>query len=34
MLNMEFPLDAEMPGGTQEFLMKLRASKLEDDMLL
>ncbi|MRM91382.1 DUF4317 domain-containing protein, partial [Faecalicatena contorta] len=27
-------LDAEMPGGTQEFLMKLRASKLEDDMLL
>lgn len=34
MLNMEFPLDAEMPGGTQEFLMKLRDSKLEDDMLL
>ena len=34
MLNMEFPLDAEMPGGTQEFLMKLRNSKLEDDMLL
>lgn len=34
MLNMEFPLDAEMPGGTQEFLMKLRKSKLEDDMLL
>ncbi|HJB47016.1 MAG TPA: DUF4317 domain-containing protein [Candidatus Mediterraneibacter surreyensis] len=34
MLNMEFPLDAEMPGGTQEFLLKLRASKLEDDMLL
>ena len=34
MLNMEFPLDAEMPGGTQEFLLKLRGSKLEDDMLL
>lgn len=34
MLNMEFPLDAEMPGGTQEFLMKLRNSKLEDDILL
>lgn len=34
MLNMEFPIDAEMPGGTQEFLLKLRNSKLEDDMLL
>ena len=34
MLNMEFPIDAEMPGGTQEFLMKLRNSRLEDDMLL
>ena len=34
MLNMEFPLDAEMPGGTQEFLLKLRDSRLEDDMLL
>lgn len=34
MLNMEFPLEAEMPGGTQEFLLKLRDSKLEDDMLL
>ena len=34
MLNMEFPLDAEMPGGTREFLLKLRNSKLEDDMLL
>ena len=31
---MEFPIDAEMPGGTQEFLLKLRNSKLEDDMLL
>ena len=34
MLNMEFPIDQEMPGGTQEFLMKLRKSKLEDDQLL
>ena len=34
MLNMEFPIDQEMPGGTQEFLMKLKASKLEDDILL
>ena len=34
MLNLEFPLDAGMPGGTQEFLLKLRDSKLEDDMLL
>ena len=34
MLNMEFSLDAEMPGGTQDFLLKLRNSKLEDDELL
>ena len=34
MLILEFPLDAEMPGGAQEFLLKLRDSKLEDDMLL
>ena len=34
MLNLEFPLDVEMPGGTHEFLLKLRDSKLEDDMLL
>lgn len=34
MLNMEFPLEQEMPGGTHEFLMKLKSSKLEDDMLL
>lgn len=34
MLNMEFPLEQEVPGGTQEFLMKLKSSKLEDDMLL
>ena len=34
MLNLEFPLDAEMPGGAQEFLLKLRNSRLEDDLLL
>ncbi len=34
MLDLEFPLDAEMPGGEQEFLLKLRDSKLEDDALL
>lgn len=34
MLNMEFPLEQEMPGGTQEFLLKLKNSKLEDDILL
>ena len=34
MLNMEFPLEQEMPGGTQEFLLKLKNSKLQDDMLL
>ncbi len=34
MLNMEFPLDQEMPGGTQEFLMKLKNGRLEDEELL
>lgn len=34
LLNMEFPVEQEMPGGTQEFLLKLKSSKLEDDMLL
>lgn len=34
LLNMEFPIDSEMPGGTQEFLLKMRDSKLEDDALL
>lgn len=34
LLNMEFPLEQELPGGTQEFLMKLRNSKLEDDLLI
>ena len=31
---MEFPLDQELNGGTQEFLMKLKNSKLQDDLLL
>ena len=34
LINMEFPLDQELPGGTQEFLLKLRDSKLEDDLLI
>lgn len=33
LMNMEFPLEQEQPGGTQEFLLKLRDSKLQDDML-
>ena len=34
LLNLDFPLDSEMEGGTQEFLLKLRNSKLKDDALL
>ena len=34
LINMEFPLDMEMPGGTQEFLMKLKNSRLTDETLL
>ena len=34
LLNMEFPLDAEAEGGTQDFLLKLRDSHLKDDELL
>lgn len=34
LLNMRFPLEQEQHGGTQEFLLKLRDSKLEDDMLI
>lgn len=34
LLNMEFPLEQEMPGGTHEFLMHLRESKLQDDELV
>ncbi|MCR5667251.1 MAG: DUF4317 domain-containing protein [Eubacterium sp.] len=31
---MEFPLEQEQPDGSQEFLLRLRNSKLEDDELL
>ncbi len=34
LLNMEFPIEAEEEGGTQNFLMKLRDSALTDDSLL
>lgn len=34
LLNMEFPLETEMEGGSQEFLLKLRDSHLKDDDLL
>ncbi len=34
LLHMEFPLEQEAEGGTQEFLMKLRNSKLQDDSLI
>ena len=34
MLNLEFPLASEESGGTQEFLSRLRESKLKDDALL
>lgn len=34
LLNMEFPLKTEEAGGTQEFLMRLKASALKDDALL
>lgn len=34
LLNLEFPLRAEEPGGTQEFLLRLRDSRLKDEALL
>lgn len=34
LLNMEFPLDQEIPGGTQAWLLKLRNSRLTDEILL
>jgi hypothetical protein len=34
LLNMEFPLHQEQEGGTQEFLMRLKTSRLQDDALL
>ncbi len=33
LLNLDFPLDEEREGGTQEFLLRLRNSQLKDDML-
>lgn len=33
LINMEFPLSEELPGGAQDFLVKLRNSKLQDDAL-
>jgi hypothetical protein len=34
MINLDFPLASEASGGTQEFLLRLRDSKLKDDALL
>lgn len=34
LLDLEFPLSSEEAGGTQEFLLRLRDSKLKDDSLL
>ena len=34
LISLEFPLDQEQPGGTQDFLLTLRNSKLEDDELV
>ena len=34
LLNLDFPLKSEEEGGTQNFLLKLRDSKLKDDALL
>ncbi|MDE5590958.1 MAG: DUF4317 domain-containing protein [Acetatifactor sp.] len=34
LLTLEFPLNSEAEGGTQEFLLRLRDSKLKDDALL
>ena len=33
LLNMEFPMEQEKEGGTQEFLLRLKNSKLEDSTL-
>ena len=34
LISLEFPLEQEQPGGTQDFLLTLRNSKLSDDELL
>ena len=33
LINMEFPLEQEQEGGTQEFLLRLKNSRLQDDEL-
>lgn len=34
LINLEFPLEQEMPDGTQAWLLRLRNSRLTDDLLL
>ena len=34
LINRDFPLEQEKEGGTQEFLLRLRGSKLQDDSIL
>ena len=34
LIHLEFPMDSEFEGGTQEFLLRLRNSELKDDELL
>lgn len=34
LLNLDFPTDSEIDGGTQKFLLRLRDSRLKDDALL
>ncbi len=34
LINLEFPMAQEMPGGTQNFFLRLRDSKLQDERLL
>ena len=34
LIHMEFPLEQELSGGTQEFIRNLKESKLTDDILL
>lgn len=34
LVNLDFPLDTEMEGGPQEFLLRLRNSRLQDEELL
>ena len=34
LINMEFPLEQEVPGGAQHFLLRLKESRLTDEILL